>query len=254
MNTYSLYSLYGTLCTEFFDLDKPTPPPLEYEFYKNYVEQAPGEILEPMCGTGRYLIPLCESGFNVHGFDASTHMLNALRTKCAQKGLSPKVWHDFIDTVRTNLLYSLIFIPDSSFVLFLTNEEIIRSLQKLYSLLKPGGIFVFDVETIYAAPSKIGLWQGKAHTRPDGSFILLNTLPLALEDDKATVICRYELCDKGSVIKTEIEYFKIKLYRPGEMMALLEKIGFSSIKEIKAFDPHKIPSAQDYTIVYECIK
>lgn len=248
------YSLYGNLCTEFFDLDKPAPSILEYEFYKSYVEQASGPILEPMCGSGRYLIPYLESGYNVHGFDASPSMLTALKKKCESKGLSPHIWNDFIATVPTDLQYNLIIIPDSSFCLFLTEEEITQSLQKLFSLLEPGGVFVFDLETIYAAPSKIGFWQGKVYRRADGSFIILNTLPLPVENNKATVICRYELCSQGVIVKTEIEYFQIKLYIPGEMTTLLKKIGFSSVKEIKAHTLGQAPSPHDYTIVYECTK
>lgn len=76
---------YKGLCTEFWDLDKPKPPAKEYAFFREYVAQSSGPILEPMCGTGRYLIPLLEEGFNVEGFDASSHMLHALRSKCAKK-------------------------------------------------------------------------------------------------------------------------------------------------------------------------
>ncbi len=122
------YPLYGNLATEFFDLDKPLPSNIEFEFYKRYVTQASGGILEPMCGSGRYLIPFFESGYNVHGFDASPYLLNALKAKCEKKGLSPHVWNDFIDTATADLRYGLIFIPDSSFSLFLTKEEINRSL------------------------------------------------------------------------------------------------------------------------------
>ncbi|MBA2307028.1 hypothetical protein H0W26_02760 [Candidatus Dependentiae bacterium] len=176
-------------------------------------------------------------------------MLDALKQKCKKKGLSPHIWNDFIDTVTTDLRYSLIFIPDSSWCLFLTEEDSIRSLQKIFSLLEPGGIFVFDLETVSAAPSKVGLWQGKVHRQDDGSFIILNTLPLPLDNDRATVICRYELCYQGTIIKTEIEYFQIKLYKPGEMTALLEKVGFSSVKEIQAYNRENPPGPQDYTIV-----
>jgi 2-polyprenyl-3-methyl-5-hydroxy-6-metoxy-1,4-benzoquinol methylase len=49
-----------------------------YAFYRGYVMRANGSILEPMCGTGRFLLPLFEEGFNIHGFDASEHMLEAL--------------------------------------------------------------------------------------------------------------------------------------------------------------------------------
>jgi 2-polyprenyl-3-methyl-5-hydroxy-6-metoxy-1,4-benzoquinol methylase len=68
---------YLNLCTQVYDLSKPTPPKDAYEFYYSYAAQAKGPILEPMCGTGRFLIPLLEEGFDIYGFDASEHMLKA---------------------------------------------------------------------------------------------------------------------------------------------------------------------------------
>jgi SAM-dependent methyltransferase len=247
-------SLYLSLCTEFFDLDKPSAPIEEYEFYRHYVAQSSGPILEPMCGTGRYLIPLLEDGYTVEGFDASPFMLNALHAKCAQKNLSPHVWEQFLEGVPATKQYNLIFIPDSSFCLFLEPAHVKMCLQKIYSLIQPGGTFVFDLETVYAVPAKTGLWHGKAYKKPDGTTILSSTLPLPIENSIATVICRYELIDKTDILKTEMEYFQIKLYYPTEMDALLKEVGFSQIKRIAAYDHESAPSAHDYTIVYECIK
>lgn len=158
-------SLYLNLCTDFFDLDKPQASAAEYAFFHHYVAQSRGPILEPMCGTGRYLIPLLEEGFDVEGFDASSFMLDALHTKCAQKNLTPHVWEQFLEGVPATKQYNLIFIPDSSFCLFLNPAHIKMCLQKIYSLLQKGGIFVFDLETVYAVPEMTGVWQGKAYKK-----------------------------------------------------------------------------------------
>ena len=49
---------YLNLCTEAYDLSKPNPPEDAYAFYRDYAISANGPILEPMCGTGRFLLPL----------------------------------------------------------------------------------------------------------------------------------------------------------------------------------------------------
>ncbi|HSC25462.1 MAG TPA: class I SAM-dependent methyltransferase [Candidatus Babeliales bacterium] len=247
-------SLYLNLCTEFFDLDKPAAPAEEYAFYRYYVARSQGPILEPMCGTGRYLIPLVEEGFTVEGFDASPFMLKALHTKCAQKNITPHVWEQFLEGVPVTKQYNLIFIPDSSFCLFLNPAHIKMCLQKIYNLLENNGTFVFDIETIYAVPALTGVWQGKAYKKPDGTTLIASNLPLPIENSVATVICRYELMDKTNIMQTEMEYFQIKLYYPTEMDVLLKEVGFSHIKKIEAYNLTSSPSAQDYTIVYECIK
>jgi len=247
-------SLYLSLCTDFFDLDKPIADEKEYAFYLRYVRESKGPILEPMCGTGRYLIPMTEQGYTIDGFDASPFMLNALKKKCSQKNISPFVWEHFLENVHASEKYNLIFIPDSSFCLFLKTKTIMLALEKIYSLLKPGGIFIFDLETIYSTPAYIGVWQGKMHTKENGQHLMQSILPLPITNNIATVMCRYELIDKTNIIKTEIEHFQIKLYEPKEMDSLLLKIGFTKIRRIKTYSHNEEPSLYDHTIAYECTK
>lgn len=245
---------YLGLCTEFWDLDKPMPSEKEYALFRHYVAQSKGPILEPMCGTGRYTIPLLEEGFNIEAFDCSPFMLDALRNKCAKKNLSPHVWESYIESVPETKKYDLLFIPDTSFCIFLDKAHIKRCLQKLYNLLLPKGKLVFDVQTQYSRPDNIGLWSGKAYKRADGNIIIESVLPLPVENSVAPLILRYELMNNTDLLKTEMEYYPIKLYQPGEMDSLLKEVGFRHIKKIKAYDHTRTSSLQDDIIVYECIK
>jgi SAM-dependent methyltransferase len=90
---------YLDLCTQIYDLSKPTPPEDAYNFYRNYLKNAKGLILEPMCGTGRFLIPFMEEGFYIRGFDASAHMLEALLAKAKLKNLKPNVSQGFVENL-----------------------------------------------------------------------------------------------------------------------------------------------------------
>ena len=246
--------LYRNLCTEFFDLDKPAAPYEEYNFYLNYIQKTSGPILEPMCGTGRYLIPFYEAGYDVHGFDASEFMLSALYTKCTTKNIKPRVWQEFLQDLDSVQRYNLIFIPDSSFSLILEPTVIMTCLQKIYDHLNPGGIFVFDVETVNAIPTTTGTWLGKVHTRPDGSYIILNTLPLPIKNQIGTVVCRYELVRQAEILQTEMEYFQLRLYHMGEIDDALKAVGFSQVRCIKSYNQNLSPDPEDFTIAYECIK
>lgn len=88
---------YLNLCTQVYDLSKPNSPEDAYAFYREYARNCKGLILEPMCGTGRFLLPLLKEGFHVHGFDASHHMLKILREKAKLTNLQPKVWYSFLE-------------------------------------------------------------------------------------------------------------------------------------------------------------
>lgn len=83
-------STYLGLCTEVYELSKPNVTADAYQFYRSYALEAKGPILEPMCGTGRFLLPLFEEEFNIYGFDASESMLKKLHEKAATKNLKQR--------------------------------------------------------------------------------------------------------------------------------------------------------------------
>lgn len=80
---------YKKLCTLFYDTDKPVPPPEEFLFYSSLCEEYKTDILEPMCGSGRFLIPLLERGYLIDAFDASESIAFSLQKKLFKKKLEP---------------------------------------------------------------------------------------------------------------------------------------------------------------------
>lgn len=253
MAELTLYT-YLDLCTQVYDLSKPIPPQDEYEFYRAYAISANGPILEPMCGTGRFLLPLIAEGFNVHGFDASKHMLDALYAKANAQNLKVNVWQAFIEEIKIPEKYQLIFIPSGTFNLILDIQQAKKALKKLYDSLTNDGILVFEAEMFRTASTRPGIWRGTAWTREDGKIVLANFLDLALQNNIGATICRYELIDDNTIIKTEIENFKLRFYDPDKLFAILSEVGFTEIKMIKAFDHSKQPESNDEVVVYECKK
>lgn len=80
---------YLNLGACYYDSIRAEPPEEAYAFYRSYASDSLGLILEPMCGSGLFLLPLVKEGFTVHGFDASPYMLASLHHKAQQQGLSP---------------------------------------------------------------------------------------------------------------------------------------------------------------------
>jgi ribosomal protein S18 acetylase RimI-like enzyme/2-polyprenyl-3-methyl-5-hydroxy-6-metoxy-1,4-benzoquinol methylase len=246
------FDTYLGLCTQVYDLSKPNPPEEAYAFYRNYVMNANGPILEPMCGTGRFLLPLIEEGFNVHGFDASEHMLEALHTKASAKNLNPTVWKGLVEDLKRPEKYKLIFIPDGSFGLIIEFEAVRASLKKFYDHLDDNGVFVFEgITTKWKAP-QCKVWTGDVWHRQDRKFIIANFLTLPDHDDIRHSIARYELVDGNQIIQTEIEDFKVKLYNPKDLIKMLDEAGFKDIRMIQTFDMSAKPNENDEVIVYEC--
>ena len=245
---------YQNLCTDVYDLSKPNAPQDVYLFYRSYALEVKGFILEPMCGTGRFLLPLIEEGFDVHGFDASQPMLERLHTKASSKSLNPKVWHGFIEDLNQSNQYQLIFIPSGSFGLITEKADIQKALKTIYDHLEDNGLFVFEVETLSAVPKELGIWRGTRWPKDDDTIILLSQLA-TIDDEVCYSVGKYELIDNNRVIQTEVEEYKIRIYQDRSMMHhLLTEIGFSEVRVVKAFDRLALPNDTDKSIVFECRK
>jgi len=244
--------IYLGLGTEFYDLDKPIAPVKELSFYLECAQRAPGPILEPMCGSGRFLIPFMEAGLDISGFDASQHMLEVLYKRAESKKLKPKVWHGFLENLNSSHEYGLVFIPSGSFSLIIDPEFILLSLQKIYQSLKLGGLFVFEIETLLPSFGQFNVWRGLVEERVDGKKIVASFLDLPSKNNIASTLCKYELVDGYSVLKTEYEAMKLRLYEPSEMQGLLHQAGFKNIKIHKDFGHSKVINNE--VVVFECQK
>lgn len=252
MNAKKLDS-YLSLCTEVYDLSKPRPPEDAYAFYRSYVESSKGNVLEPMCGTGRFLLPLMKEGFNIHGFDASEHMLEALRLKAKDLRLKPNIWQGFVQDLDREDKYDLIFIPGGSFGIITDVTQVKEVLQNFYNHMNNDGVLLFEVESIKSV-SEIGVWKGSVVRRNDKSEIMISILPTQEEDNIYSFFQRYELVEYNTVVKTEIEELRLRLYKKDDLLKVLQKIGFKDINIIKSFDKNKPAEEVDEVFVYECRK
>ena len=86
------------------------------------------------------------------------------------------------------------------------------------------------------------------------NLIFVNFLDLPLKNNVGSSICRYELVDGNTIVKTEIEIIKVRLYEPKNLYDTLTEVGFTEVKIVKAFNHNKSPDPDDEVIVYECRK
>ncbi len=250
---------YRALCAEFYELDKPNAPKDALECYLQYAKEAKGPILESMCGTGRFLIPLLEHGYDVTGFDYSPYMLDVCRRKCKEKGLNPSLQEATFETfylIDSPRLYDLIFIPSGSFGHLITPEKIKEALTFIAGRLIRGGKFVVEIETLKAIRNPQDVWRGRWVAKPDGSKIVINILsqfdPLTQVE---TGLFRYEQWEANRISRTQVEDYSVRHYAPDEIEHLLKLHNLNIIGRWQT-NPHsrKEASNDDEVILYECIK
>jgi SAM-dependent methyltransferase len=243
---------YNKLCTEFYDLDKPEEPEEAFEFYLRYVQQAQGPILEPMCGSGRFLLPLLARGFDVDGVDASSFMLDACRRRAASKKLNPTLFQQSIEAFEAPRSYALAFIAAGSFGLLTQADQAREALKRLHDALVPGGLLVFEADRPAFETSTSWPWGGRWLKRSDGALLVISWLGQYAASERTSYnVHRYELVVDGRVVETEMEEFNLRNYEPAELRALLAETGFVDIKLLKAFE-QCAPDDDDEGFVLEC--
>lgn len=249
---------YKSLCVLYYDADKPTPPHEEYIFYKYFLEKYQSDILEPMCGSGRFLIPFLQEKYTIDAFDASYAMLNALENKLNKKKLICHYQHCLFNNYIFNKKYNLIYIPSASLSLIHNRIDFEKTLKKIYDNLNQNGSFIFEVETpeiLEKDKLDFKLIANHFISLDEQTKILGSFINHSYMDNVLTISCRYDLIKNDFIIKTEFEDIAIRLFTYQEILCILKKIGFSVIcyknfqKNIY-YDDQILPSL----LILECIK
>jgi hypothetical protein len=245
---------YKKLCTEFYDTDKPTAPPDALEFYLRYSEQAQGPILEPMCGSGRFLIPILQGGFDIDGFDASPHMLAACREKLKRLGLTTHVTEQSLPEIDLPRTYGLVIIPAGSIGLITDEAALDASLKRLHDVMLPGAKLVVEVSQRKQKESGSWPWGGRWIDRADGARLIISWLTrYDAGTSIASSVHRYELIKDCQLVATEFEDFKLRHSDLPEMTARLAGAGFEKITPLKTYE-QRPPDEGDEEVVLEALK
>lgn len=230
---------YGNLCTEFYDADKQlaSADGDELQLYQELFSKEE-LILEPMCGSGRLLIPLLQLGYDVEGFDNSTHMLESCKQRAKELDLNPILYQDTIDNFSPNKQCQGVIIPLGSFQLLYPREKAYEGLEKFHRWLTPGGKLVVDLFVPWEAMYEHG--EVDASTRdvklPTGESIRINNHTTTNKFEQHMLSkTRYTKYSGEKVIAEENEQMDILWYYPYEMKLMLEKYGFKDIRKIKRF-------------------
>ena len=248
-------SFYGRIYSQGYDLEGRRVDMLPFYLDKWKKAGRPDPVLEPMCGTGYFLIPFLEAGADIDGVDASPYMLAECRKKCSDKGLDPSLHQQLIEEINLSRQYGFIFIPDRSFGHLYERETAQKSLQKLWDYLLPGGWFVLDLKTPPEEGEfgKSGETEIEIEDRPDGSTVWMTSL--WSERDGGRVIrnlTRYEVYVNGELTTTELFDYNERFYDIVEFEEMLRTAGFMDIQTTKAYGDTE-PSEHDI-VVFSCRK
>lgn len=240
---------YGSLCTELYEILHEKAPEDELDFYVSYAEKGK-KILEPLCGSGRFLVPFLERGFDICGIDLSEEMLMKLKEKAS----NARVRQADLSEYSSEEKYDYIFISSGSVSLFTDIELCKKILGMLKNMLAPEGKLVFAVDTV------ANVCQDDKDYREDVAVKTKEGYTLVLKtknhyDAKSQTQYSpglYKLYDGETLIQSELMDFQTHLYKFGEMEQYLKELGFIKIKTYASFSKKPASGDGDEMFLFEC--
>ena len=117
---------------------------VDYDLFANIVLEnidKSKSILDCGCGTGNVSIPLAIKGYNIVGVDLSADMLTICKDKQNKENINFPLYEN---NIEESLGYEL-FDSCISFLDVINYVDYKKAFKAIYDVLKPNGIFIFDV-------------------------------------------------------------------------------------------------------------
>jgi len=209
-----------------------------YRRWVDYVEKilrrlraSPRKVLDIACGTGNVTFALADRGYDVTGVDLSEPMINIARTKAARQGRAISFHVGDMRSLSLPEEYDLAICLYDSINYLLTLEDVAQAFASAHRALKPGGLCIFDVNTIYAL--RANLFTQRSHD-PDAR--VRYDWRSSYDDD--TRICRVTMdfwVREGTTSRhfTEVHYERGYLLR--ELVDALTGAGFRTLAVYDAY-------------------
>ena len=242
---------YGSLCTELYEILHKEAPEDELNFYLSYAKQGM-KILEPLCGSGRFLIPFMDKQLNIFGIDLSKEMLQ----KLIEKQPNAKVVQKNLLEYSSEEKFDYIFITSGSVSLFTDIDLCKQILSKLKMMLDKNGKLVFAVDTVAnICPEDTEYRQDVVEETKEGYTLILKTKNhYDIQSQTQFSPGLYELYDGTTLIQSERMDFQTHLYKFGEMEQYLGEIGFSKVITYSSFSKELATSDNDEMFLFECME
>ena len=139
------------------------------ELLKEYrIEE--GVVCELGCGTGKMTRLLADAGYDMIGVDMSEDMLAIASMENPQQILY--LCQDMRELELYGTVAAVVSVCDSMNYL-LEEDDLLEVFQRVNEDLEPGGVFLFDLNTIYKYETLLGETT-ICENRPEGSFIWEN--------------------------------------------------------------------------------
>lgn len=110
---------------------------------------APRDLLDIACGEGSFAIMMAKLGYNITGIDQSQQMIELARARAQKENVSVNFMVEDMRSLPFEDAFDLVTCFFDSLNYLLTFHDLKDAFKNAYDALRPGGFFIFDMNTIY---------------------------------------------------------------------------------------------------------
>ncbi len=220
-------------------------------FYKEILKREgvePRTAVDLACGTGSVAILLAEDGLQVTAVDMSEDMLMVASQKSAGMENPPRFIQQKLQLLHLPRGVDLAVCALDSLDYITDPEDCAMAIQRIYKILNPGGIFIFDVNT----PEKLRAMDGQVFLDEDDDVYCV----WRGEFDENTNICSYGMDlfqREGQCWYRSFEEHQEYAYSQQQLTRYLKEAGFTHI-EVYADRQFKAPEEGEQRIYFKARK
>jgi hypothetical protein len=148
--------------------------------------------------------------------------------------------------------FPLVICPLRTFSHLLTHDERSATLARIFALLRPGGVFAFDVADPSSFGDAAGAWRfvGERELESGERILRSEAVRLDVETRQLHTRSRFEHCDRrGTLLFTYLRALTLSCLDASELEALLRAAGFAEIELFSDFDERPLASSAELLVV-----
>lgn len=183
-------------------------------------------ILELGCGTGRLAVELKKIGYSISGLDLSSDMLSLAYNRAQENGVNfPLIEGDMRDLSELGKYDAIISFCDSLCYLE-TKEDVKKVLEEVFTHLYSGGVFLFDVHSLY----QMSLFNGYSfHAELENVVFLWDSFE-GVEKHSVEHELSFFVQKEKELYTRSFELHRERTYPLAEYKKMLEDVGFKNIE------------------------
>lgn len=191
------------------------------------------KLMDLACGTGELSVRFGKAGFDVTGIDLSEDMLAVAQAKADGNGLSIPFYHQDMTELNGVGEFDVIGIFCDSLNYLQEIEDVQKTFARVYDHLKPGGLFLFDVHSIFKMDV---IFQEGPFTYSDEEISYIwNCFPGEAPHSVEHELTFFVLDESSGQYNRVDEYHYQRTYEVTQYSQLLQEVGFEWLETAADF-------------------